>query len=65
MILLISAKQQQLESPVEERFGRSEWFIKFDTETKHWEACANPGASRSGARVLLLLNLSSIKKPAL
>jgi predicted Fe-Mo cluster-binding NifX family protein len=48
MILLISAKQQQLESPVEERFGRSEWFIKFDTETKHWEACPNPGASRSG-----------------
>lgn len=48
MILFITSKQQQMDSPVEERFGRSEWFIKFDTETKQWEVFANPGTTRSG-----------------
>jgi predicted Fe-Mo cluster-binding NifX family protein len=48
MILIITSKQQQMDSPVEERFGRSEWFIKIDTETKQWEVFANPGITRSG-----------------
>jgi predicted Fe-Mo cluster-binding NifX family protein len=48
MILFISAKQPKMESQVDERFGRSEWFIKIDTDTSQWEALANPGNSRPG-----------------
>jgi predicted Fe-Mo cluster-binding NifX family protein len=48
MILIITSKQKQIDSPVEERFGRSEWFIQIDTETKQWEVFANPGINRSG-----------------
>jgi predicted Fe-Mo cluster-binding NifX family protein len=48
MILIITSKQQQIDSPVEERFGRSEWFIQIDTESKQWEVFANPGSNHSG-----------------
>jgi predicted Fe-Mo cluster-binding NifX family protein len=48
MIVFISAKQQRLDSPVDERFGRAEWFIKVDSVTKQWEAFANPGCSKPG-----------------
>jgi predicted Fe-Mo cluster-binding NifX family protein len=48
MILLISAQQPLLDGPVDERFGRSPWLVKMDTETNHWEAFPNPGASQSG-----------------
>jgi predicted Fe-Mo cluster-binding NifX family protein len=48
MILLISAQQPQLDSQIDNRFGRSHWLIKLDTETKQWEALANPGVSQSG-----------------
>ncbi len=48
MILLISAQQPTLDSPVDERFGRASWLIKVDTATEQWEAYPNPGASQSG-----------------
>ena len=48
MILLISAQQPILDSPIDERFGRSPWLIKMNTETNQWEAFPNPGASQSG-----------------
>ncbi len=48
MILLISAQQPQSEGPVHNRFGRSPWLIKIDTQTNQWEALPNPGASQSG-----------------
>ena len=48
MILFISAQQPFMDSPVDERFGRSSWLIKVNTETSHWEALQNPGASQSG-----------------
>ncbi len=48
MILFISAQQPFLDSPVDERFGRSPWLVKIETETYHWEALPNPGASQSG-----------------
>jgi len=48
MILVISAQQPTLDSPVDERFGRAPWLIKFDTETSRWEALPNPGVSQSG-----------------
>ncbi len=48
MILIITAQDSKLESPVERRFGRCPWFIKMDTETNQWEAFANPGINLSG-----------------
>lgn len=48
MILVISAQQPQIDSPVDDRFGRSPWLIKMDTDTNRWEAFPNPGASQSG-----------------
>ena len=48
MILIISAQLPQLDGAVDERFGRSPWFIKYDTDTKQWEAFPNPGSSQSG-----------------
>ncbi len=47
MILFISARQPQIESEVDERFGRSPWLIRYDTATEAWEAFSNPGASQS------------------
>jgi predicted Fe-Mo cluster-binding NifX family protein len=48
MILLISSQGQNLESPIEHRFGRSPWLIKYDTETKESQALPNPGGRQSG-----------------
>jgi len=48
MILLISSQGQTLESPIEHRFGRCPWLIKYDTETKESQALPNPGGRQSG-----------------
>ncbi len=48
MILMISSKQEDWNGPIDGRFGRSQWLIKYDTDTKKWEAFKNPGASESG-----------------
>lgn len=48
MILLISSQGQNLESPIESRFGRCPWLIKYDTETKESQALPNPGGRQSG-----------------
>jgi predicted Fe-Mo cluster-binding NifX family protein len=48
MVLIISSQGQELSSPIERRFGRCPWLIKFDTETKNIEVFANPGMRQSG-----------------
>ncbi len=48
MKLIISAQTANLESPVDNRFGRCSWFIKYDTDTNQWEAFQNPGVNQSG-----------------
>jgi predicted Fe-Mo cluster-binding NifX family protein len=48
MILLISSQQPHMDSMVEERFGRSPWFIKINTDTNEWKPFANPGAAKAG-----------------
>ena len=48
MNLFISAKEPKPDSPIEERFGRSPYLVKSDTETDEWEAFINPGANQSG-----------------
>ncbi|MDX9851776.1 MAG: NifB/NifX family molybdenum-iron cluster-binding protein [Anaerolineaceae bacterium] len=48
MILMISSQGQDLTSPIEARFGRCPWLIKYNTDTKGSEALANPGLRQSG-----------------
>ncbi len=48
MIVVFSARQDTLESPVEPRFGRCAYLVMVDTETNEWKAFTNPGVSQSG-----------------
>ena len=48
MNLIISAQNPTIESPVDTRFGRSQWLILVDADTKQWKAFQNPGVSQSG-----------------
>lgn len=48
MILFISSAGKFLESSPNPRFGRTEIFIKYDSEDNTWEALDNPAASQSG-----------------
>lgn len=48
MIVVITAKDQSVESRIDDRFGRSPWLIRVDTKSNQWEALENPGASQSG-----------------
>ncbi|MHC1739863.1 MAG: NifB/NifX family molybdenum-iron cluster-binding protein [Anaerolineaceae bacterium] len=47
MILLISVQQPQLESPIDDRFGRAPRFIQMDIVTNKWEAFSNPAVDQS------------------
>lgn len=48
MIVVFSAQDQEIDSPVDARFGRSLWLIRIDTDTNYWQAFSNPGAIQSG-----------------
>ena len=48
MIVMISSQKPDLESPINERFGRSPYLIKVETQTISWESFSNPGISQSG-----------------
>ena len=47
MLIFVSTQQADLDSLVDDRFGRAEWYVKFDTETKQWQALENPGVNSS------------------
>ncbi len=47
MLILVSTQQADLDSLVDDRFGRAQWYIKFDSETKQWQALENPGINNS------------------
>jgi predicted Fe-Mo cluster-binding NifX family protein len=52
MILLISVQQADMNSPVDDRFGRSAWFLRVNSDTLDWQALENPGwNNRGGAGV--------------
>ncbi len=48
MILLISVQQADLDSPVNDRFGRSPWFLRVDSDTLEWQAFENPAVNNRG-----------------
>lgn len=52
MILLISVQQADMDSPVDDRFGRATWFLRVNSDTLDWQALENPGwNNRGGAGV--------------
>jgi predicted Fe-Mo cluster-binding NifX family protein len=52
MILIISVQQPDINSPVDDRFGRADWYLRVDSETVNWQALQNPGRdNRGGAGV--------------
>lgn len=48
MKIAISASSNSIEGKVDQRFGRSAYFIVFDTDSEDWEAIENPGSHASG-----------------
>jgi predicted Fe-Mo cluster-binding NifX family protein len=48
MIVLVSAQQPRFDSPIDERFGRSSWLVRIETDSMKWDAFPNPGSSQSG-----------------
>jgi len=48
MILLISVQQPDINGLVDWRFGRTTWFLRYDTETSNWQALENPGWNNRG-----------------
>lgn len=48
MLILITSNGDNLESTVSPRFGRSPWFIEFDTVNETWQAHENQAVSQRG-----------------
>jgi len=48
MKIAVAATDNNLESPVDPRFGRCPWFIIVDADTLEFEAVENPGVSAGG-----------------
>ncbi|HIE58241.1 MAG TPA: dinitrogenase iron-molybdenum cofactor biosynthesis protein [Anaerolineales bacterium] len=48
MKIAITATTNKIDQPFNPRFGRTEYFIIYDTETKEWEASVNPAANARG-----------------
>jgi predicted Fe-Mo cluster-binding NifX family protein len=48
MKLMLSVQGKSLDNPVNARFGRSPYFLEFDTDTEKWTAHDNPAQSQSG-----------------
>ncbi len=44
MKIVVTAKGESPESEVDPRFGRTAWFLVFDTEDGTWQAVNNAGA---------------------
>ncbi len=50
MKIIITAASNKIDQPFSPRFGRADYFILIDSETREWEAFSNPAtAARGGA----------------
>lgn len=64
MKLAISSHDGKLDTPFSTRFGRCEYFIFIDTETRNWEAVANPASAASngaGSQVVQFLAAQQVE----
>jgi predicted Fe-Mo cluster-binding NifX family protein len=48
MKIIITATSNKIDQPFNPRFGRADYFILFDSETRKWEALPNPAADARG-----------------
>jgi len=48
MKIVITATGDQIDQPFNPRFGRCDYFILVDSETREWKALRNPAAPASG-----------------
>ncbi|AEA34188.1 NifB/NifX family molybdenum-iron cluster-binding protein [Hippea maritima] len=48
MKIMITAKGDKLESTIDERYGRGEYFIIYDTDSGEFEAIKNPFLNNQG-----------------
>jgi len=64
MKIAISSHDGKLDTKFSPRFGRCEFFIFIDTETRDWEAIANPAATArggAGAQVVQFLSNNDVE----
>jgi predicted Fe-Mo cluster-binding NifX family protein len=48
MKIIITASSDKTDQPFNPRFGRAEYFLLYDSETKEWKALPNPAADARG-----------------
>ena len=48
MKILVTALGDKLSASIDERFGRAEYFVMYDTDTKEFEAIKNPFLNDQG-----------------
>ena len=48
MKLAVSSQDGNFDTPFNARFGRCDYFVLIDTETRQWEAKSNPAATARG-----------------
>lgn len=48
MIVIISAQQADAAGPADPRFGRAQYFIKYNTDNGEWQAMPNQAVGQSG-----------------
>jgi len=48
MKILVTALSDNLSASIDERFGRAEYFVIYDTDTKNFEAIKNPFLNDQG-----------------
>jgi predicted Fe-Mo cluster-binding NifX family protein len=48
MKIIITASSNKIDQPFSARFGRADYFILVDSETREWEAFSNPAAAARG-----------------
>ena len=64
MKIAISSRNGKFNKPFSSRFGRCEYFVIIDTDTRSWEGLSNPAATAhggAGAQVVQFLSDHSVQ----
>lgn len=48
MRIIITASSEEIDQPINSRFGRADYFLLFDSDTGEWESFPNPAGQSSG-----------------
>jgi predicted Fe-Mo cluster-binding NifX family protein len=62
MKIIVTATSPKIDSEIDPRFGRGEYFISVDTETLEWQAFPNPGVNAQGGAGSLAAQLIANQK---